>query len=75
MRPALPLLLLAALGGCAPAPSPTGAKAPAAPPQLHAFAFFVSDLQARDPRVVEIISPTAAWSRWPGCPAFRSTIR
>lgn len=71
MRPALPLLLLAALGGCAPAPSPNGAKAPAAPPQLHAFAFFVSDLQARDPRVVEIIQSDCgmvAVARVPGIP-------
>ncbi len=55
MRRVLPMLLLAALAGCAPAPSSTDAKPDAARPKLHAFAFFVSDLQARDPRITEII--------------------
>jgi hypothetical protein len=55
MRRALPLLLLAALAGCAPAPASRDAEAPSARPKLHAFAFFVNDLQARDPRVVDII--------------------
>jgi hypothetical protein len=50
-----PLLLLAALAGCAPEPQAPAPKAPAAAATLHAFTFFVSDLQARDPRVVDII--------------------
>ena len=52
MRRALPLLALAWLAGCAPAPSQDKAAAPA---PLHAFAFFVSDLQARDPRIVNLV--------------------
>jgi hypothetical protein len=69
MRPALPLLLVAALAACAPATSPAPASEPvpspvgttdkspslAAVPKLHAFTFFVSDLQSRDPRIVEYI--------------------
>ena len=55
MRGALSLLLLAALAGCSPAPPAPVATAPAARPKLHALTFFVSDLQARDPRIAEVI--------------------
>ena len=53
MRRVLPLFALAVLAGCAPAP--VEKPAAAAPAPLHAFAFFVSDLQARDPRIADII--------------------
>ena len=53
MRRVLSLFALAVLAGCAPAP--VEKPAAAAPAPLHAFAFFVSDLQARDPRIVEHI--------------------
>ena len=59
MRHVLPLLMLATLAGCAPAPAPVpasnDAKPAAARPKLHTFAFFVSDLQARDPRIVDYV--------------------
>lgn len=53
MRRALPLAALALLAGCAPAPAQL--QAPAARAPLHTFAFFVSDLQSRDPRIAEYI--------------------
>jgi hypothetical protein len=53
MRRVLSLIALALLAGCAPTPQEQEAAATPAP--LHTFAFFVSDLQARDPRIAEII--------------------
>lgn len=84
MRPALALLMVAALAGCAPAPAPRDAAAPAAPaasaapPKLHAFTFFVSDLQVRDPRIVEYIQSdcgTVAITRVPAIPIDDPLIR
>ncbi len=53
MRPAVLLPGLALLAGCAPAPAQKPADAPQAP--LHTFAFFVSDLEARDPRIADYV--------------------
>ena len=54
MRCVLSLLSLVLMAGCAPAPPEKPAQA-AAPAPLHTFAFFVSDLQARDPRIADHI--------------------
>ncbi|MBW8369330.1 MAG: hypothetical protein K0M70_15935 [Arenimonas sp.] len=52
MRPILSLLAFPLLlAGCAPEPAATPAPASDAP--LHTFAFFVSDLQARDARIAD----------------------
>ena len=52
MRRALVLIPVLLFAGCAPAPPEA---APAGPPPLHAFAFFVSDLQARDARIADLV--------------------
>jgi len=78
MRRLAALPLLAGLAACAPTPPAGEAPAAKANAALHAFTFFVGDVEARDPRITDFIQAdcgVVALARVPGIPLGDALLR